>query len=124
MKLILPILLLTILSMKASSQETKPDSSAIIARNAMSTYAYIQVEGKLLSKKLKVQVDFGDTPEQLKMGKEYSEKLTGKKSYAAILNFMVQSKFELVQTLEYSETYSGTGGTTGIVFIMKKNIPL
>jgi len=55
-------------------------------------------------------VNFGDTPEQLKAGKEYSGKLTGKKSYAVILNFIVQSKFELVQTLEYTEAYSGTAG--------------
>jgi len=87
----------------------------------MFTDAYIQIEGKLHSKKLKVEVNLGDTPEQMKAGKEYSEKLTGKKSYAAILNFMVQNEFELVQTLGYTEAYSGTGGTTGIFFIMKKN---
>ncbi|MGF7076250.1 hypothetical protein [Mucilaginibacter sp. 3215] len=121
MRLILSILFLTMLPIKASSQEVPSDSLANLSRNAMFTYAYIQIEGKLLSKKLKVDVDFGDTPEQLKAGKEYSEKLTGKKSYAAILNFMVQNKFELVQTLGYTEAYSGTGGTTGIVFIMKKS---
>ena len=68
-----------------------------------------------------MEVNWGDTPEQMKAGKEYSEKLTGKKSYAAILNFMVQNKFEPVQTPGYTEAYSGTGGTTGIVFVMKKS---
>ena len=92
-------------------------------QNGKYTYAYILIEGKLFSKKLKVSVDFGDTPEQLNAGKEYSEKLTGKKSFAAVLNHMVESRFELVETLDYSDTYSGSGGTSGIVFIMRKSLP-
>jgi hypothetical protein len=74
----------------------------------------------LFSKKLKVRVDFGDTPEQINKGNEYSEYLTNKKSYAAILNYMIENQFELVNTLELTEAYQGTGGTSGIVFIMKK----
>ena len=74
----------------------------------------------MFSKKLKVQVDFGDTPEQINKGNEYSEYLTNKKSYAAVLNYMVEKQFELVNTLELTESYQGSGGTTGIVFIMKK----
>lgn|SRR5690606_12908689 len=83
-------------------------------------YAYIVVEGKLLSKKLKVKVDFGDTPAQLRVGKEYSDKLTNKTSYAAILNYMVDNGFELVETLDFTQSYNGTGGTSGIAFIMRK----
>lgn len=41
MRLILSILFLTILSVKASSQEVQSDSTANIARNAMFNYAYI-----------------------------------------------------------------------------------
>jgi len=84
------------------------------------SYTYISVEGKLFSKKLKVQVDFGDTPEQIDKGREYSEFLTNKKSYAAVLNYMVEKQFELVNTLELNTSFQGTGGTSGIVFIMKK----
>jgi hypothetical protein len=84
------------------------------------SYAYISIQGKLFSKKLKVEVDFGDLPEQMKLGEEYSTILTNKKSYAAILNYMVENDFELVETLDYNYTYSGTGGTSGIVFIMRK----
>jgi hypothetical protein len=84
------------------------------------SYAYILIEGKPFSKKLKVSVDFGDTPEQMRAGKEYSDKLTNKKSYAAILNHMVESEFELVETLDYADTFQGSGGTSGIVFIMRK----
>lgn len=84
------------------------------------SYAYISVAGKLFSKKLKVEVDFGDTPEQITQGHEYSEYLTNKKSYAAVLNYMVEQQFELVNTLDLAESYQGTGGTSGIVFIMKK----
>jgi hypothetical protein len=88
------------------------------------SYAYISVEGKIFSKKLKVEVDFGDTPEQIKAGKEFSEILTNKKSYAAVLNYMVENEFELVETLTLVGNVSiqgnGSGGTSGIIFIMKK----
>ena len=95
-------------------------STVLFAQDQAYTYAYISVSGKLFSKKLKVEVDFGDTPEQIKAGEEYSEILTNKKSYAAVLNYMVDNQFELVETLEYTYSYEGTGGTSGIVFIMKK----
>ncbi len=83
-------------------------------------YAYISVEGKALSKKLKVQVDLGDTPEQIEKGKIYSGHLTNKKSYAAVLNYMIENQFELVNTLGLNSSYKGTGETSGIIFIMKK----
>ncbi len=58
-------------------------------------YVYIEVHHKFLSKKLKVFMDFGDSPEQIKKGDEYSNKLTGKKSYIAILNYMFEEGYEL-----------------------------
>lgn len=82
------------------------------------------ISGKLFSKKIKVKVDFGDTPEQIKSGEEYSEMLTNKRSYAAVLNYMVENQFELVETLTLVESGSyqgsGGGGTSGVIFIMKK----
>jgi hypothetical protein len=33
---------------------------------------------------------------------------------------MVENKFELVETLDYTENFQGSGGTSGIVFIMRK----
>jgi uncharacterized membrane protein len=95
-------------------------SSVASAQDQNYSYAYISINGKLFSKKLKVQVDFGDTPEQIAEGEKYSETLTDKKSYAAVLNYMVNHQFELVETLDYISTYQGSGGTSGIVFIMKK----
>ncbi|MFD2902521.1 hypothetical protein [Sphingobacterium anhuiense] len=85
-------------------------------------YAYIVIKGKFLSKKLKVNVDFGETKEQIKAGKEYSDFLTNKTSYAAILNHMVDNNFELVETLDYNDITDGSGGTTGIVFIMRRKL--
>lgn len=88
------------------------------------SYAYISIQGKIFSKKLKVVVDFGDTPEQIKAGQQFSEILTNKKSYAAVLNYMVENYFELIDTLTLEDKSSfqgtGSGGTTGIIFIMKK----
>ena len=90
------------------------------AQDIKFSYAYISIEGKLFSKKLKVQVDLGDTPEQISKGNEYSEYLTNKKSYAAVLNYMVEKQYELVNTLGLNEAYQGTGGTSGIIYIMRK----
>jgi hypothetical protein len=84
------------------------------------TYAYISIAGRLFSKKLAVQVDFGDTEEQIADGEKFSEFLSEKKSYAAVLNYMVDNKFELVETLDYTYSYEGSGGTSGVVFIMRK----
>lgn len=86
------------------------------------SYAYITVQGKTFGKKLHVNVDLGDTPEQIKAGKEYSEILTNKKSYAAILNYMAEQNFELVESRDISFSYQGTGGTAGIIFIMRKKL--
>lgn len=90
------------------------------SQNQDYSYAYISVTGKLFSKKLKVEVDLGDTSEQITEGEKYSEILTNKKSYAAVLNYMVGNQFELVDTLDFTLTSQGTGGTSGIVFIMRK----
>lgn len=84
------------------------------------TYAYITIKGKGFGKKLKVDVDLGDTPEQVAAGEEYSEILTNKKSYAAVLNHMADNQYELVESRDYNFSYQGTGGTYGIIFIMRK----
>ncbi len=90
------------------------------AQDQTYSYAYISIRGKVFSKKLNIFVDLGDSPEQKAMANEYSEKLSDKKSYAAILNFMVENQFELVETLVNTSIDEGTGGTSGIIFIMKK----
>jgi hypothetical protein len=120
MRFLLTLVLLTTFCFTSFSQDIKATNEKIQIQDTTYTYAYILVEGKAFSKKLKVNVDFGDTPEQLKAGKEYSERLTNKKSYAAVLNYMVESGFELVQTLENTDSYAGSGGTSGVVFIMRK----
>lgn len=84
------------------------------------SYAYIRVEGKFLSKKLKVRVDLGDSDEQIAEGEKLSEILTNKKSYAAILNYMSKIGYELVNTFDLTDNYNGSGGTSGIIYVMKK----
>ncbi|SEN53923.1 hypothetical protein SAMN04488505_11132 [Chitinophaga rupis] len=120
MKILLTIGFIITLSVAGVSQSIEKANIENRAQDTIYSYAYILVEGRVFSKKLKVEVDFGDTPEQIKTGKEYSERLTNKKSYAAILNYMVEQQFELVETLEYAENVMGSGGTTGIVFIMRR----
>lgn len=84
------------------------------------SYAYIRVEGKFLSKKLKVRVDLGDSDKQIAEGEKLSEILTNKKSYAAILNYMSKIGYELVNTFDLTDNYNGSGGTSGIIYVMKK----
>lgn len=117
MKTILLLISLTI-CLPAFSQGIQMEKEPALS------YAYISIQGKVFSKKLKVVVDVGDTPEQIKAGQQYSEILTDKKSYAAVLNFMVDNGFELIDTLTLEDNSSfqgtGSGGTTGIIFIMKR----
>lgn len=84
------------------------------------SYSYLTVMGKTFSKKLSVEVDLGDTPEQIELGKSYSEILNNKKSYAAILNYMADKKYELVESRDIVGSYQGTGGSYGIILIMRK----
>lgn len=89
----------------------------VSAQYDIDLYAFISIENKDLSKKAKVKVDFGDTPDQVKIGKVYSEILSEKKTYAAILNFMVEDQFEFVETIDLANI---SKGTIGLVFVMKK----
>jgi len=54
------------------------------------------------------------------LGKNYSEILNNKKSYAAILNYMAEKKYELVESRDITGSYQGTGGSYGIILIMRK----
>lgn len=120
MRTILTLAFITTFSFTVFSQDVQGAEIKNQTQDQSYAYAYISIEGKAFSKKLNVGVDLGDTPEQIKEGKEFSKILTNKKSYAAILNYMVENHFELVETLDYTYAYQGSGGTDGIVFIMKK----
>jgi hypothetical protein len=120
MKIILAIVFIISLSLPAVSQSVEKADIEHPTHDTIFSYAYILVEGRVFSKKLIVEVDFGDTPAQIKAGKEYSQRLTNKKSYAAVLNYMVEQQFELVETLDYTTNAMGSGGTSGIVFIMRR----
>lgn len=113
---ILLISLFIFLSQFAYSQE----SNKSIAPSY--EYSYITVMGKAFSKKLNVEVDLGDTPEQIESGKYFSEILNNKKSYAAILNYMADKKYELVESRDIDYTYQGTGGNSGIILIMRRPV--
>ena len=120
MKFFLLLVLITVISFTTFSQVNQTNKQ----KGQAFSHAYISVSGKLVSKKLKVIVDLGDSPEQVKLGEEYSDMLKNRKSYAAILNYMVENEYELVETLTLEEgsSYQGTGsgGTSGVIFIMKK----
>ncbi|WP_312399738.1 hypothetical protein, partial [Sphingobacterium sp.] len=104
------IIFLTICCLSSSSAQSTINSSNNEIHNSFS-YAYIRVEGKFLSKKLKVKVDLGDSDEQIAEGEKLSEILTNKKSYAAILNYMSKIGFELVNTFDLTRSSDGSGGT-------------
>lgn len=112
MKLILTLACIIAFSVTAFSQSNNQAQPF--------SYAYITIQGKSFSKKLHVDVDLGDTPEQVQAGKEYSEILTNKKSYAAVLNYMAEHQYDLVESRDITSSYQGTGGSSGIVLIMRK----
>ena len=113
------IIFFTICCLSSSFAQSTTNSSNSEIHNTFS-YAYIRVEGKFLSKKLKVKVDLGDSDEQIAEGEKLSEILTNKKSYASILNHMSKIGYELVNTFDLTDNYNGSGGTSGIIYIMKK----
>lgn len=88
--------------------------------NSGDEYVFITVTGKIFSKKLNVEVDFGDSPEQVKKSEEYRLALDGKKSWVAVLNYMLTKGYEMVELCELVSTYSGTGGTTGLGYFMRR----
>src|SRR5262245_38000184 len=98
MRMLLTITCLMAISLTAISQNVKETRSSNQTQAQIYSYAYIIIEGKGLGKKLKVDVDFGDSEEQIQAGKEYSEILNNKKSYAAVLNYMGEKQFELVDS--------------------------
>ncbi len=120
MKEILTLTFIVFMSLTTFSQDvTSPTYS----------YAYITVERKPFSKQLKVTVDLGDTPEQLKTGEKYSEELTNKESQVAILNYMGERQYELIETRNRDQNFTlqqGVGktseirGSTAVIFIMRK----
>jgi len=116
---LLLITFLTVCCLSNSSANYPPLNSLTKIQSTYS-YAYIRVEGKFLSKKLKVKVDLGDSDEQIAEGEKLSEILTNKKSYAAILNHMSKIGYELVNSFDLTDNYNGSGGTSGIIYVMKK----
>ena len=111
-------LLLFLISICLSKLSNSQDLSKTFAPTY--SYSYVTIHGKTFSKKLSVEVDLGDTPEQIELAKNYSEILNNKKSYAAILNYMAEKKYELVESRDIVGSYQGTGGTYGISLIMRK----
>lgn len=83
-------------------------------------YVYIAISGKVFSKKLRVVLDFGDEAGQIRKAEEYREILSNKTSFIAILNYMTSKGYELTESLNLIYLYQGTGGTSGLGFIMRK----
>lgn len=79
MKILLTISISAFFSSIAFSQTNKETDVESSIQTTDYSYAYIRVQGKEFSKKLKVEVDFGDSQEQLLQGEKYSEILTNKK---------------------------------------------
>lgn len=117
MKRLLCILITTAISFVSLAQEHKATSS-----ETSIIYAYVAVSNKALSKKLKVKVDLGDTAEQQNEGKRLSSALNNKESHAAILNYMAERNYELVETIAKQHPHStDAGALDGMIFIMRKS---
>jgi hypothetical protein len=95
-------------------------SSEILAQETYPEYVYVVVSGKLFSKKLNIEIDFGDEPEQIAKSEKFEVALEDKTSYISVLNYMFEQGYELINTFDYTYLYQGTGGTIGIANILKK----
>lgn len=104
----------------AHAQDTRQSANSSLRSDYPSLYAIVTVVGKAFSKKLKVEVELGETPDQINIAKEYADSLTNKKSYATILNFMAAAGFELVESRDNNLSIQGTGGTYNTMFILRK----
>lgn len=120
MKKIIFLALLATLSSTLHAQEVSSTARDTVIQTEKETYAYITVTGKAFSSKLKINIDLGIKPEQTKLANEYLEQVKDEKSHAAVLNYMAEQGFVLIQALDYSKGYNTNGETTGIWFIMKK----
>jgi hypothetical protein len=118
MKHVIILLLIASNWLNVSGQNRDNSSENII--EPIYSYAYITIQNKGFGKKLNVEVDLGDSQAQIAKGKEYSDILSNKKSYASIINYMATEKYELVITRDYNYSYQGTGGSYGLILIMRK----
>ena len=101
--------------------QTTNDSTGGTAKQALSlSYAYIKIEHRAFSNKLTVFVDLGNTEEQLKEAKLFTDSLNGITSLAAVMNFMSEHGYEYVSSHALVVTAQGTGGTSGLYLIMRK----
>lgn len=115
------LLILIIISSGYSSFAQNNTSKEYHISNVRYTYAYIFIIGRPF-KKLKVEVDLGDTPEQIKLASDYADILSSKLSYSAILNYMSENDYEFIESRSDMFSFQGTGGSNGIIFIMRKRV--
>lgn len=122
MRLPLAIAFTAMMSLSAFAQATNEAVTKNQIQNVETPkYVYLTIEERGLSSKLDVKVDFGDTEQLIKLGEEYSKALTGKRSYAAILNYMAERNYELVERKELVNYYKDNTRTNfGVTYIMKK----
>ena len=69
MRMIFALAFIAIISLTAISQDVKETETKKQIQDQTYSYTYISIKGKAFSKKLKVEVDFGDTPEQINESK-------------------------------------------------------
>lgn len=120
MKKNLILLFFIVISLTISAQDNTKSKTEEQVQYQKYTYAYISIKDKALSKKKTVEVDLGDTPEQINEGKEYSEKLTNTTSIASVINYMAKNQFEFVEMSNFVYLYDGTGGTSRVVVVMRR----
>ncbi len=120
MKALITTLAVTAYALTGFSQDRKPADSLSIGDDHHISYACLYIGKKDLARQLNVDVDFGDTEEQLAFSRRYANALKGKTSLAAVLNFMASRKFELIDTNEEAEYLRGGRGNGKVMFIFRK----
>ena len=107
-------------TLNVSGQTTNDSTGGSTKQTLRLSYAYIKIEHRAFSNKLTVFVDLGNTEEQLKEAKLFTDSLNGITSLAAVMNFMSEHGYEYVSSHALVVTAQGTGGTSGLYLIMRK----
>lgn len=99
--------------------EPMPAETAEAEKAAIFDYAYVLVDGRL-GKRLKIHVDTGDQPFPVPNKKDVIKKFRKKGSYVAVVNFMIEQGYEVVNITHAYEMAAGNAGVEGLSCILRK----
>jgi hypothetical protein len=103
----------------AALTETETEIEAEKEPKVKYTYAYVLVDGKI-GRRVKVHIDTGDKPFPVPNKEDAIKTLRKKRSYVAVVNFMIEHGYEVVSINQAYEMAAGNAGIEGLSCVMRK----